>query len=64
MKKQNVRLPYSKIKEYGIHADGLPENKTLKHPSSYGKATLQAILDDSKSVVIRGRSIIVYINEN
>ena len=53
MKKQNVRLPYSKIKEYGIHADGL---KTLKHPSSYGKATLQAILDDSESVVIRGRS--------
>ena len=50
-----VRLPYSKIKEYGIQAEGLPDNKDLKHPSSYGKRTLQAILDNSDFIKIKGK---------
>ena len=37
IEKSNVHLPYSKINEYGISAEGLPEDKELKHPSSYGK---------------------------
>ena len=37
IEKSNVRLPYSKINEYGISTEGLPEDKELKHPSSYGK---------------------------
>ena len=54
VKKPNVRLPYSKIKDYGISAEGLPENKDLKHPSSYGINMLQAILDNSELITIKG----------
>ena len=40
----NVKLPYSKITEYGISIDNLPDDITLKHPSSYGKAAMRKIL--------------------
>ena len=53
IEKSNVRLPYSKINEYGISAEGLPEDKELKHPSSYGKKMLQSILDNSASITIK-----------
>ena len=32
--KDKIKLPYSKITEYGISLDGLPEDVILKHPSS------------------------------
>ena len=54
VEKPNVRLPYSKIKEYGISAEGLPDDKDLKHPSSYGKNMLQAILENSELITIKG----------
>ena len=56
IEKSNVRLPYSKINEYGISAEGLPEDKELKHPSSYGKKMLQSILDNSASITIKGKT--------
>ena len=42
--KAKIKLPYSKIAEYGISLKGLPEDVILKHPSSYGKATMRKIL--------------------
>ena len=42
--KANVKLPYSKIAEYGISIDNLPDDIMLKHPSSYGKAAMRKIL--------------------
>ena len=42
--KDKIKLPYSKITEYGISLEGLPEDVILKHPSSYGKATMRKIL--------------------
>ena len=42
--KAKIKLPYSKIVEYGISLEGLPEDVVLKHPSSYGKATMRKIL--------------------
>ena len=60
MNKPNVRLPYSKINEYGISAEGLPEDKVLKHPSSYGKKVLQAILDNKELIMIKGKMYLPY----
>ena len=49
-----ARLPYSKIQQYGILIEGLPEGKTLKHPSSYGPHTLKAILSSKDSIKLKG----------
>lgn len=50
--KPGAKLPYSKIREYGITVDGL--SVALKHPSSYGWKTLQEILDNKDSIVLKG----------
>ena len=47
-------LPYSKIEQYGILIEGLPDGKTLKHPSSYGAQTLKAILAKKDSIKLKG----------
>ena len=54
MNNPGARLPYSKIEQYGILIEGLPEGKILKHPSSYGAQTLKAILakKDSRYVTM------------
>lgn len=49
-----ARLPYSKIKEYGLRISGLPSNCTLKHPSSYGKSTLRSIVDSRENLKLYG----------
>jgi len=48
-----ARLPYSKIEQYGILVEGLPEGKTLKHPS-YGAQTLKAILAKKDFIKLKG----------
>lgn len=49
-----ARLPYSKVDVYGISVEGLPNGKTLKHPSSYGQATLKEILASKHSIRLTG----------
>ena len=49
-----ARLPYSKVDVYGISVEGLPNGKTLKHPSSYGQATLKEILASKHSIKLTG----------
>lgn len=49
-----ARLPYKKIKEYGISMDGLPQNMFLKHPSSYGRLTLKQILSNKDNITVHG----------
>ncbi len=34
--------------------DGLPLNKSLKHPSSYGRLTLKQILSNKDDIAIQG----------
>ena len=45
---------YSKMELYGISMEGLPDGKTLKHPSSYGSHTLKAILEGKESLQLKG----------
>lgn len=49
-----AKLPYKRIREYGISMDGLPQDKCLKHPSSYGRLTLQQILSNKDSITVKG----------
>ena len=49
-----ARLPYKKIEEYSISMNGLPPNKSLKHPSSYGRLTLKQILSSKDNITIEG----------
>ena len=49
-----ARLPYRRIKEYGISMDGLPQEKSLKHPSSYGRLTLKEILSNKDNITVTG----------
>ena len=56
----STKLPYKKIKEYGIEMSGLPLNKQLKHPSSYGRLTLQEILDNKDNIKVEGINKLVY----
>ena len=49
-----ARLPYSKIKEYGLRISGLPSSCALKHPSSYGKSTLRNIVDSRENLKLYG----------
>lgn len=52
--KPNARLPYSKIDEYGIVMHGLPDGKSLKHPSSYGKNYLLKVLKEKNNLRMTG----------
>ena len=54
MNNPGAHLPYSKIEQYGILIEGLPEGKILKHPSSYGAQTLKAILAKKDSIKLKG----------
>ena len=54
MNNPGARLPYSKIEQYGILIEDLPEGKILKHPSSYGAQTLKAILAKKDSIKLKG----------
>ena len=56
----NVKLPYNKITEYGISIDNLPDDITLKHPSSYGKAILRKILAINVYVTYHNNSQIAF----
>ena len=56
--KANVKLPYSKITEYGISIDNLPDDITLKHPSSYGKAAMRKILAIKHQLQMTGNKCI------
>lgn len=51
---KGAKLPYKKIQEYGISMTGLPQNKLLKHPSSYGRLTLKQILSNKDDITIEG----------
>lgn len=51
---RGARLPYKKIQEYGISMSELPQNKLLKHPSSYGRLTLKQILSNKDNIAIEG----------
>ena len=49
------RLPYSKLSSLGIIAYGLPDGvSSLKHPSSYGRRQLQAIIDNKDRLKFNG----------
>ena len=52
-----TKLPYKKI---GIVMSGLPLNKQLKHPSSYGRLTLQEILDNKDNIKVQDINNLVY----
>ena len=50
--KPSAKMPYSKIRQYGITIEGLPCD--LKHPSCYGKDTLKEILSQRDQLKILG----------
>lgn len=52
-----AKLPYSKIEEFGIRIEGLPVGTKLKHPSSYGKSVLQAIIQNRENLKLYGKMI-------
>ena len=54
---KTARLPYKRIQEYGISVSGLPEDKFLKHPSSYGRLTLRQILVNKDNITVQGMAI-------
>ena len=49
-----ARMPYKRIQEYGISVSGLPEEKSLKYPSSYGRLTLRQILANKDNITVQG----------
>ena len=52
------KVPYSKLSSLGINLSGLPENVSLlKHPSSYGRRQLQAILDNKQRLKFSGKHL-------
>ena len=54
VKDPNARMPYSKIKEYGIRMEGLPSGIALKNPTSYGKTMLQDIIAKKDTLKLHG----------
>ena len=60
--KEKIRLPYSKIAEYGITLEGLPEDVILKHPTSYGRATMRKILANKDLYHMTGKGIVMFIS--
>ena len=52
-----ARFPYKRTQEYGISVIGLPEEKSLKHPSSYGRLTLRQILANKDNIIVQGMAI-------
>jgi len=57
--KDRAKLPYSKIEEYGIVIHGLPDDKGLKHPSSYGKNYLQKLLKNKDELRLTGIATLI-----
>ena len=55
-----ARIPYKRIKEYGISVSCLPEEKSLKHPSSYGRLTLRQILANKDNIIVQGIALLVH----
>jgi len=60
--KPNTKLPYNKVTEYGISISGLPDNITLKHPSSYGKEIMKKILANKHLCKITGKESNSFVN--
>lgn len=52
-------MPYSKIAAYGITIEGLPGGRPLKHPSSYGHATLKEIVKSRENVKLKGNYLYI-----
>ena len=57
-----ARLPYKRVQEYGISVSGLPEDKSLKHPSSYGRLTLRQILANKDNITVKGIAMYICYN--
>ena len=56
--KDSKTVPYSKLSFLGINLSGLPENvPSLRHPSSYGRRQLQAILDNKHRLKFTGKHL-------
>ena len=53
-----ARMPYKRVHDYGILVSGLPEGRSLKHPSSYGRNTLRQILANKDNITVQGIQII------
>ncbi len=56
-------MPYSRVVQYGITVEGLPDGRTLKHPSSYGKTSLKKILQNRENIKVKGTTCLL-INGN
>ena len=56
-----ARLPYKRVQEYGISVSGLPEDKSLKHPSSYGRLTLRQILANKDNITVKGIAMYIWL---
>lgn len=56
-----ARLPYKRVQEYGISVSGLPEDKSLKHPSSYGRLTLRQILANKDNITVKGMAMYMWL---
>ena len=57
----SARLPYKRVQEYGISVSGLPEDKSLKHPSSYGRLTLRQILANKDNITVKGMAMYMWL---
>ena len=54
VKDSKAKMPYSKILEYGITMEGLPNGTILKNPTAYGKETLREIINNKDSLKLHG----------